>query len=41
VHCESRMSVDVHGNNSETQEGERPPLEAGTRGLVKRTGEGQ
>jgi hypothetical protein len=22
-------------DNSETQEGERPPLEAGTRGLVK------
>jgi hypothetical protein len=33
MHCESRVAVAV--NSSETQEEERPPLEAGTRGLVK------
>jgi hypothetical protein len=36
VHCESRIAVAVRGESSRTQKRDRPPLEAVTRGLVKR-----
>jgi hypothetical protein len=44
VHCESTVPVAVvRGQFTNLEKGERPPLEAGTRGLVKgqQTGETQ
>jgi hypothetical protein len=35
VHCRLRVLWLWHGDSSGTKEGERTPLEAGTRGLVK------
>jgi hypothetical protein len=37
VHCESRVAVtEARGQFGNSEEGERPPLKAVTRGLVKR-----
>jgi hypothetical protein len=35
VHCESRVTAAIVPSISGTQKGERPPLEAGTGGLVR------